>query len=58
MVPCGEGPAYPGEADVVQRAAEWQVVLADQPDPLAAGPGQLGGPRVCPDELAIQEVLE
>jgi methanethiol S-methyltransferase len=33
----------PGEADVVQRPAERQALLPYQPDPLAAGPGELGG---------------
>ena len=47
-----------GEADVVQRAAERQAVLAHQPDPLAAGPGQLGGPGAGRFELATQDVTE
>jgi hypothetical protein len=45
-----------GEADVMHRAAQRQAVLTHQPDPLAAGPGQLRGPGRL--ELAIQDFPE
>ena len=46
----------------MQRAAQRQAVLVHQPDPLAAGPGQLGGPRTggfCAgrDRLAVKTLL-
>ena len=38
-----DGAFHAGKADVMQRSAAGQAVLADQPDPAATGPGQLGG---------------
>ena len=43
---------------MVQHSAEGQAVLAHQPDPLAAGPGQLGGVVARVVELAAQDLGE
>ena len=57
-VPGGERAGRAGEAEVMYRTAVRQAVLAHQPDPLAAGPGQLGGPGAGHVGLAIQDVPE
>ena len=46
------------EPDVMQQPAERQAVLAHQPDPLAAGPGQLGGLVAGGFEPAVQSLGE
>ena len=42
----------------MQCSAAGQAVLADQPDPAATGPGQLGGLIVGRLELAVQDLPE
>ena len=53
-----EGAVRPGEADMVQRPAAGQAVLADQPEPSAAGPGQLGSVIAGRLESAVQGLPE
>ena len=58
LVAGAEGALRTGEPEVVQRPAAGQAVLADQPEPAAAGPGQLGRVIATRLEAAVQGLPE